>query len=48
MGTALLGLLLALGSAMLCRWLLEQPLAHAGKRLTGQSGLLPLARLHTR
>ncbi len=45
---AALGLVLALGAAMLCRLLLEQPLAHAGKRLTGQCGLLPLARLHSR
>ena len=43
-----LGLVLALGSALLCRHLLEQPLAHAGKRLTGQHELLPLVRLHSR
>lgn len=46
-GTAL-GLLLALGSAQLCRQLLDLPVAHAGKRLTGQHNLMPLVRLHGR
>ncbi|MCW8157622.1 acyltransferase [Stutzerimonas stutzeri] len=45
---AVFGLLLALGSALLCRHLLELPLAHAGRRLTGQRDLLPLIRLHGR
>ncbi|MCQ4297522.1 acyltransferase [Pseudomonas stutzeri] len=45
---AALGLLLAIGSALLCRHLLDLPLAHAGKRLTGQRDPLPLVRLHSR
>jgi peptidoglycan/LPS O-acetylase OafA/YrhL len=45
---AAFGLLLALGGAQLCRQLLELPLAHAGKRLTRQQDLMPLARLHSR
>ncbi len=45
---AVFGLLLALGSAQLCRQLLDLPLAHAGRRLTRQHDLMPLARLHSR
>lgn len=45
---AVLGLLLTLGSALLCRQLLDLPLSRAGKRLTGQHDLMPLVRLHSR
>ncbi|WP_278386562.1 acyltransferase [Stutzerimonas kunmingensis] len=45
---AVFGLLLALGSAQLCRQFLDLPLAHAGRRLTRQHDLMPLARLHSR
>ena len=31
-----------------CRRLLEHPLTRAGNRLTGQRGVLPLGRLHSR
>ena len=45
---AVFGLLLALGSAQLCRQFLDLPMAHAGRRLTRQHDLMPLARLHSR
>lgn len=45
---AVFSLLLALGSAQLCRQVLDLPLAHAGRRLTRQHDLMPLARLHSR
>ena len=36
------------GKSLLCRRLLEHPLTRAGNRLTGQRGVLPLGRLHSR
>ncbi|EPL63502.1 hypothetical protein B382_03445 [Stutzerimonas stutzeri B1SMN1] len=45
--SAVLGLALAITAALLCR-LLEHPLTRAGNRLTGQRGVLPLGRLHSR
>ncbi|HAG17553.1 MAG TPA: acyltransferase, partial [Pseudomonas sp.] len=46
--SAVFGLALAITSALLCRRLLEHPLTRAGNRLTGQRGVLPLGRLHSR
>ncbi|WP_313025803.1 acyltransferase family protein [Pseudomonas lopnurensis] len=45
---AVLGTLLALVAAQLCRRLVEQPFIHLGKRLAGRRNAQPLMRLHSR